>query len=146
MLLITLTILAVGAGSALAHCGMCGIGEAKGSKGSMKENWAEEKVKNMTDELGLSEEQASQVSAIMKEKMDKKIAIYEEKKTKMEAVKEEYKGKLKKVLTDEQFEKYTAMKEKKKAEREEKGSGHEHKGSHHEDKGSYFDHKDRKGS
>ncbi len=131
-----------------AFCGMCGIVEAnesmKGFKGSMKENWAEKKVEMMTEKLGLSEEQATQLKAIMDQKMEKKKAIWAEKKEKMDALREEYKTNLKGILTEKQMEKYEAMKEEKgsaKGSKEHGGKEHgkEHGGKEHggtEQKGS----------
>jgi len=52
---------------AMAHCGMCGLGKS----GEISDNWVEKKVANMTENLGLSEDQAAQVKALMTEKMEK---------------------------------------------------------------------------
>lgn len=107
-LILSLLLLSLSALPAFAHCGMCGVGDKKDA-GSM----ADKKVEAMTAELGLSEEQATQLKAIMNEKMEKKSALHEKQTAEMDAVKEEYKSKLKSVLTEEQLKQYESMKETK---------------------------------
>ncbi|MCA9407923.1 MAG: hypothetical protein H6755_08070 [Candidatus Omnitrophica bacterium] len=141
-LVLTIAVLALSSAPAFAHCGTCGIGEAKGSKMMDKENWMKEKMDKMSEELGLSPEQVTQVEGIMKTKMEKKKAVHDEAENKMEEIKAEYKESLKGVLTPEQLEKYEAMKDEKGSMKGsmkdgKKGSDHEHKGSDHEHKGSH---------
>ena len=105
---------------AFAHCGMCGIGEAKGEMaGEMTGDMADKKVEKMKEELGLSDEQAAQVKALV----EKKIAAKQK-------AQDDFKAGLDAILTDEQKAKKMEMKE----EHMEKGS----KGS----KGSHHDHGD----
>lgn len=109
-------------GLSYAHCGVCGLRSAKDS------DWLGKKMTMMTENLGLSDEQATQVEALIKEKVEKKKAVMDE-----------YTAKIKALLTDEQNAKYDAMKAEK-TKGSMKGSYHEHKGS----KGSAGD--DMKGS
>jgi len=136
-LLVVLAIL-FSAAPVFAHCGMCGMGEAKGSdKGSMSENWTAEKTASLTEALGLSEEQAAQVTAALEVKKSKKNALKEEKKANMDAIRDEFHAALKSILTAEQLEKHEAMMaEKEKMKAEMKGGDHhhgEHKGSGHDE-------------
>ncbi|OGX35457.1 MAG: hypothetical protein A3C36_01720 [Omnitrophica WOR_2 bacterium RIFCSPHIGHO2_02_FULL_52_10] len=108
-----------------AHYGM---GEGDG-------DYVAKKVAKLTEQLSLSAEQAAQVEALIKEKMEKKNAIKEEKHAAIEAVKEEYSVKIKALLTDEQKAKYEEMQTEREKE-EMKGSDHEHKDSGGEEKGS----------
>ena len=123
------------AGMLYAHCGMCSLSKEDG-------DWVEKKVQKMTENLGLSQEQAAQMRVLMNEKMEKKKAIQSEKSDALEAVKEEYSAKIKALLTDEQKVKYEVMM-KGRAANGMKGSGHdhEHKGSHGEMKGSDYENK-----
>jgi len=93
------------------------IVSAEGSKGSTSENWMEKKMEKMTTTLGLSEEQAAQVKALIEAKVEKKKAI-----------KEEYTASVKALLSDEQKVKYDEMKASY-HKGSMKGSGHEHGGT-----------------
>lgn len=125
ILLLVMGVLIFSATTVFAHCGKCGIGDAKGST---SENWAEKKLNMMTEKLELSEEQTAEVKVILEEKMAKKKAIKEEKKVKMDALTEEFTTKVTAVLNEEQQAKFNKMK----AEHDKKGSGHEKKGSDHD--------------
>jgi len=109
----TVLFLMTAAGPAFSGCPMCGMGDAKKGHHAMKEEMAAEKVKKLTKQLDLNAEQAKQLEAIMQEKMDKKKAVHEEAEKKMDAIREDYQSKLKAVLTPEQLEKYSSMKDKK---------------------------------
>lgn len=115
----------------MANCGMCPLS----GKGSSSENWVEKKMEAMKTGLGLSDEQATKIEAILNEKMESKKAIMAEKKEKMDALRAEYTAKIDAVLDDEQKAKHAEMKAKR-DKGSMKGSGHEHKGSDHEMKGS----------
>lgn len=146
--ILAVTMILLGSTYVFAHCGTCPLSAEKGSKGSHSEDWMQKKMEKMTTGLGLSAEQASQVEALMKTKMEKKKAVKEEKKRKMEAIKEEFHANMKTVLNPEQLEKFEQMRQEKGSMKgsghdccaksgqkccKRKGSGHEghnHKGSH----------------
>ena len=134
------------AAPAHAGCGAC-EGDRKGSHAG---DMVDKKMMMMTEELGLSDEQAKAVEAIMKEKMAKKKAIKEKKHEDMHALKEEFSGKVKAVLDDEQKAKFDAMMKEKMDKGSKKccgtdgecckgakGSGHDHDHDHHH-KGSHM--------
>lgn len=100
--------LALGAASAQAHCGKCGVGDAHPDMKAM----AGEKLEMMTKDLNLTDEQKTKVEAIMKAKMEKKEAIMDEKSKAMEALHEDFKAQLKQVLNEEQLKKWEALKDK----------------------------------
>lgn len=113
------------AGTSYAGCGVCETG-----KGSKSGDMVEKKMGKMTEALGLTDEQASEVKALMSEKMAKKEAVRAEAHEKKYAIHEEYSGKIRALLNEEQQVKFDAMKAKKGSQ---KGSGKkEKKGSSHE--------------
>ncbi|MFN0118198.1 MAG: Spy/CpxP family protein refolding chaperone [Elusimicrobiota bacterium] len=99
ILLLTMLGLSVSFGSMVhAHCGKCGVGDEKPAEGKMGK---------MTEALGLTPEQSTQIETIKKEKHEKIKAIHEETREKIKAV-----------LTDEQKTKFEAM--------HQHGENHEH--------------------
>lgn len=116
ILALTLGILLTGTVSAHAHCGTCGVGEAKEIKGS-------EKVAAHMDKwhhkLGLSEDQAAKLEAAKKVKMDK-----------IAAAEAEYKAALKTILNEDQMMKYNKMMDEKKSAHEGMFNKGSKKGSH----------------
>jgi periplasmic protein CpxP/Spy len=66
----------------------------------------DDKVKHMTEKLGLTSEQQSSLRAILEEKKEKMEALHEQ----MRALREEHREKIRAVLTDEQKAKYDEMK------------------------------------
>lgn len=122
------TMLLFAATMAYARCPFCELKNAEKS-----ENWAQEKTAKMTEKLGLTEEQAGQVEALVKEKTQKKIAVKEEARTKMDSISEEYSAKIQALLTDEQKVKHEEWK-KEKEEMKGEGYGYMHKKMH---KGMY---------
>lgn len=124
-LMLIIAFVALIAAPAFSHCGVCAVGEAKGSKGSMHEGKAKGMMEKMMENLGLSDEQVEKINALKKEKMKKKQAAHDE-----------FKAKLKEILSEEQMNKYEEM----------KGKHHDHKGSMMEHKGSKgSDHENHKG-
>ncbi|MGE0267016.1 MAG: hypothetical protein AB7S78_00990 [Candidatus Omnitrophota bacterium] len=110
--ILTAIILMLAAGPAFSGCPMCGGSEGKTVQPEKKADKTSKKVKQMTKSLALTEQQALQLEALMREKMDKKKAVHEEAEKKMELIRKEYQDKLKTVLTPEQLEKYNARKDK----------------------------------
>ncbi len=72
-----------------AHCGKCGVGDEKPAEGKMEK---------MSEVLGLTSEQTTQIEAFKKEKHEK-----------IKALQDETREKIKAVLTDEQKTKFDAM-------------------------------------
>ena len=81
-LVLLTAILMVSAGPAFADCGACALKKDKGAKCLITEEWKKNKVAKMTETLGLSADQVTQVEALLTEKVEKKKAIREEYKTK----------------------------------------------------------------
>ncbi len=96
-------------GTAQAHCGKCGIGEA--SKSDMKA-MGDAKLDMMKKELVLTDEQAAQVKQIMTAKMEKKQKLMDEKHKAMEALHDDFKAQLKGVLNEAQFKKWEEVKDR----------------------------------
>ena len=128
LLLITVFLLATT--PAFAHCGTCGIGEGKGSKGSGSEDWVQKKTEKMTEKLGLSEEQAADLKSLLEAKKAAKMKM-----------KEDFRSGLDAILTDEQKAKKEAMMKEKGSKKgsdkgEMKGSDHDHEEERGSKKGS----------
>ncbi len=101
-LTLTFLMLILSASIASAHCGVCGVGEAKGSdkgsaKGSMKTDM-KEKMNKMYEGLNLTDDQKAKI-AVLKETKHKAI----------QAAKDEFKAGLKEILTEEQLAAFEMM-------------------------------------
>jgi len=55
-----------------------GVVSAEGDRESTSENWMEKKMEKMTTRLGLSDDQVTQIEALMIEKKEKKKAVMED--------------------------------------------------------------------
>jgi Spy/CpxP family protein refolding chaperone len=73
----------------------------------------EERMKRITEELGLSDEQKTQWEAVLKEQREKMSGLRdlepEERRAKMTAFREENQKKMKEILTAEQYEKWQKL-------------------------------------
>lgn len=150
VLFVLALILSLSGTQAFAHCGVCGVGEAKGSghedhdhgdhKGShmdgekMQEKM-DKKAAMLSEKLGLDERQQAQLKTIMEEKAAKKKEMKAENHDAMKTLQDETHAKIEAILNDEQktkFAEINSMKDEKgsmknkKMEDGEKGS---HKGS-----------------
>lgn len=96
-------------GTAQAHCGKCGVGDTDAPKADF-DAMAKEKAEKLTQELKLTDEQKTQVQAIVKDKLAKKQALMDEKHKAMDALHEEFKTKLGAVLNPEQMKSWETMK------------------------------------
>jgi Spy/CpxP family protein refolding chaperone len=108
----------------------CKGGSCMKDNGQSMEKMHEKHLNKMTKDLNLTPEQKDKISAIMKEKGEKRKAemekMHENSKTEMEATDKS----IKEVLTPEQAQKYDKMK----AERAEKMEKKMKKGHHQEEK------------
>ncbi|MBN1870406.1 MAG: hypothetical protein JW847_07530 [Candidatus Omnitrophica bacterium] len=107
VILLTVALL-FAATMAYAECSNC-----KGAKAKMNEGSVQEKAAKMTERLGLTQEQADEVKALITEKAEKKKAVMEECRAKKESIAEEYSAKIKALLTDDQKVKYDEWKAEK---------------------------------
>ncbi|MBF9222070.1 Spy/CpxP family protein refolding chaperone [Hymenobacter ruricola] len=107
--------------------GMQGPGRGYGRMQGSPEEMAKRQTERMTQELGLSADQAAKVQQIMIARGQEMQAMRgqgqggdrEAMRTQMQANREKYDGQFKEVLTPEQYTKYTAMQ----AERMNRGGG-----------------------
>lgn len=120
VLLLAAAILALNVVPAMAHCGACGASEAKGSMKMDKSAKLDAKVAEVTEALGLSEEQAGKMKTLIADKWEKKAAIKAEKHDKMHALKDEFKASAAEILDEGQMAKMEEMWAAKEAA---KGSG-----------------------
>jgi len=95
----------------------------KKNKGNKESLTVEQRVEKLTEELGLSAEQVSQITPIIEEKAKRKASKVkgekpseeerEAMKVEKKAQKAAYKAKMQEILNEEQFEKFEAMSKKK---------------------------------
>lgn len=103
-----MAVLFLAIGSAQAHCGKCGVGEAAPAQMKDAKDSSAAKVDKLAKDLKLSDEQKVKVEALVKEKLEKKQKIMADKESAMDALHEDFKAKLKSALSEEQYKSWEA--------------------------------------
>lgn len=96
-------------GTAFAHCGKCGVGDADHSH-KKEGKTVDQRADDLAVMLQLNDEQKAKVKTIMQEKADQKTKIMDEHRKSMESLHQEFQGKMKGVLTPEQVKAWEAIK------------------------------------